>query len=815
MQYKQLKRLFFTFFCCLFSISLLAQEQAIIKGTIFTSDGKPAEGVSVQLQPSRLGGSTNERGEYQIPRVPYGTYKVSVSAVGLTSREVSVFVNKSEVYIPAISLQEDASQLKEVIIKGIGTNPYTRRVSDHVAKMPLSNLENSQVYTTITKETLKDQVVTNFNDALKNSSGLDKLWSSTGRAGDGAAYYSLRGFTTQPSLINGIAGVTNGDLDPANIEQIEVVKGPSGALYGGAIVNFGGLINVVTKRPVDTLGGEVSYTIGNFAQHRATLDLYGPVTKDRKLLARVNAAYHTQNSFQDRGFRRSLFVAPSLEYRANDRLTINLDIEHMNTEATNPLMIFLNRRRPLIATTPDELAFDYNRSYTSEDLTFRNPTTNLRGQALYKISDQWSSRTSISYSNRQTDGYGQYVMYLDADNEQTGMVANDTVLSRYVTRQDAKSELLNVQQNFNGDFSIGGLRNRVLLGLDYLRIANTNNNAPYILFDRVNSSFDDPQYNRINRQLVDDALAAANQDFRTVNYASNNVYSAYAADVINFTPALSLMLSLRVDHFESKGTINRLTDVTTGDYSQTALAPKVGVVYQLVPNQVSFFANYQNGFRNVAPVNQPLPDISGTFRPQQANQFEGGVKVDAFKNRLSLTASYYDIYVSNITRPETVIRNDTAYNITVQDGNQTSRGFEIDLTARPVDQLNIILGYSNNYSGMVRSALAVEGRRPVSAGPRQLFNYWVSYRFDDLLKGFGLGIGGNAASENIITNDARTGTFTLPGYMTHNASIFYDHRKFRITLKADNFTDEVYFKGWTTIEPQMPRSFLANLTYKF
>jgi iron complex outermembrane receptor protein len=784
-----------------------AQQVSLLKGKVLTSDGKAAEGVSVTLKGLKTGASTDEEGAYEIKDIPYGTYTLRAAALGLNTQEMLVTVDGLVTEVPSVILTENAATLNEVIINGLGSNPYTRKRSTFVSKLPLNNLENPQVYTTITKEILKDQIVTNFSDALKNSSGLDKLWTSTGRSGDGAAYYTLRGFSTQPSLVNGIASLTNGDLDPANIEQIEVIKGPSGTLFGGALVNFGGLINVVTKRPIDSVGGEVSYTVGSFDQHRVTADIYGPLSKNKKLLGRVNAAYHRQNSFQDVGFRKSFFIAPSLEFRANDRLTINVDAEIYHYKGTNPLSIFLNRARQLFATTPNELQFDYNRSYTSDDITVKTPTANFRGQVQYKISDKWTSRTSINYNRRKTDGYYQYVMYLAAD--------NDNILTRYITDQDALSQVINVQQNFNGDFKIGGLRNRIVVGLDFLRQVNDNNNSPYVAFDQLNTAIDDPNYYNYNKQLVDQRIAGNTQPY-TYTRAGTNIYSVYASDVVNLTDRFIAMLSLRADRFQGLGTTNKNTGVTDGKYMQTAFSPKFGLVYQVVKDQVSLFANYMNGFRNVAPANQPFADIPSTFKPQQANQFEGGVKLDVLDNRLSFTVSYYDISVKNITRTEQIERNDSLYNYTVQNGTQLSRGFELDLTARPIDGLNIVLGYSNNFSKLTKADINVNDRRPTGAGPRELLNYWVSYKFSQgYLNGFGVGFGGNSASKNIVTNDLRTGTFTLPAYTVLNASLFYDHKKFRIGLKADNLTDKLYFKGWSTLEPQTPRSFLANLTYKF
>lgn len=123
-------------------------------------------------------------------------------------------------------MTEKAHELNEIVVEA-GVNKFSNKESEYIARLPIKNLENPQVYSVIGKELMKEQIIVNFDDALKNSPGIDKLWSSTGRGGgDGAAYFSLRGFSVQPTMVNGMGGQTNGGLDPANIERIEVLKGP-------------------------------------------------------------------------------------------------------------------------------------------------------------------------------------------------------------------------------------------------------------------------------------------------------------------------------------------------------------------------------------------------------------------------------------------------------------------------------------------------------------------------------------------------------------------------------------------------------------
>ncbi|CAL1518436.1 Metal-pseudopaline receptor CntO [Chitinophaga sp. MM2321] len=785
-----------------------------IKGNITTSEGEAAAYVSVQIKRNSRGTVTDAKGDFTFRRVEPGQYTLLVSLIGYESTEETVMVTANQATTVKLHLQLSKTQLAEVTITG-GKNKLANKESDYIARLPIKNLENPQVYNVVGKELMKEQVVTSFDDALKNAPGVSRLWSSTGRPNDGAGYFSMRGFSVQPSMVNGIAGISNGGIDPADIERIETIKGPSGTLFGSSLISFGGLINIVTKKPYDVFGGEISYTGGGFGLNRITADLNTPLNEDKSVVLRTNAAYHYEGSFQDAGFKKSFFLAPSLSYKVNDRLSFLINTEFYNGESTNALMVFLNRSRQLIARTPEELGIDFNRSFTANDIAYKTPTMNLSGQATYKLSDKWVSQTNVSRGVRNSNGYYSYVMFLD-QGDATVQKPNDTLLSRFAYHQNSTTTATDIQQNFIGDFKIGQLRNRVVAGLDFLSIKTSNDNSPYLLFDMVNAvNTQDPRYAELNRPALDAKLAQTTAG-QTKNAVSNYTYSAYISDVLNITDELIAMASVRIDYFDNKGTINYLTRKTSGDYNQVSVSPKFGLVYQVVKNKVSLFANYMNGFRNTPPVTQPLPELEGTFKPQQANQLEGGVKLDAFKNRLSLSASYYNILVKDMTRAASIVKDGQTYNYTIQDGSQRSKGVEIDLVANPLPGLNVVAGYGYNDSKMVESDINVINRRPTTAGPEHLVNWWISYTANSgALHGLGAGFGGNYASDNMITNDLRTGVFTLPAYTVLNASIFYQVKAYRLALKLDNIADKVYYGGWTTVEKQLPRRLSANVTFKF
>ncbi|WP_276480353.1 TonB-dependent receptor [Paraflavitalea pollutisoli] len=797
------------FFCLLTLIHAVsyAQDGGILVGKVLSSDGQPAEGVTVILINTKHATVTTSYGQYKLANIAPGDYTVRASSVELKPVEKAVSITAGETVTLDFNLTENHAFLEEIVISGRKNKFYTKE-SQSIAKMPLRRLENPQVYSSIPKNLLREQMVIDFGSALRNAPGLYKIQGSRAINSDGASSYSLRGFRTEAAFVDGVPGQTNGDYDPASIERIEVMKGPSGTLYGGAVTSFGGLINIVTKKPLDTLGGEVSYTTGSFNLNRVNADIYGPLNKEKTVLFRLNAAYHHQLSWQDAGFRKTIFLAPSLELRATEKLRINLNADFYNAEATSPASLFLNRTRQYVAHEPEELKFDWKRSYTSNDLTMKTPTVNVRAVATYQFAPNWTAQTIVSSNTRKSEGYYQY---------QFIRKATDDSLERNVSLQNTINTAIDIQQNFTGDFRVLGIRNRLVVGLDYVRYKINNDNSPYIVVDFVNGTLNnDPNYVKISKYQVDQKLAASTLA-PTRNHTSTYIYSAYASDVVNITNNLMAMLSLRVDRFDSKGTINHATNalVANSNYAQTAVSPKFGLVYEVLKKQVSLFANYMNGFANVAPVTQPIPEVSGTFKPQKANQKEAGVKLELFNNALNVTASVYDIKVENVTRPDVYKLNGTDYNITVQDGTQTSRGFEIEVNANPVDGWNINAGYAHNDSKFTKTTAALQDRRPPAAGPADLANLWTSYTFiKGKLKGWGIGAGGTYTGDHMTGNSAITGVFTFPAYTLVNASVFYETRRYRLGLKVDNITDERYFVGQGVVTAQMGRCVMANVAVK-
>lgn len=786
-----------------------AQAPGEISGRVLTADGQAAPSVAVTLKGTDYGAHTNVEGEFEIKHILPGSYTLAISFVGLETKELFVQVSPGETtHIDPVFLNEDAKTLNEITISASKTNPFQENKSQYVSKLSLQRLENAQVYSTITNELLAQQLVFSVDDAVRNAPGLQKMWEATGRGGDGGAYYNSRGFILQSQLRNGVAGNVTSRIDAANIESIEVIKGPSATLFGSTLTSYGGLINRVTKKPFESFGGELTYSTGSYGFNRISADVNTPLDKSKDMLFRLNTAYQYEGSWQDNGFEKGYVISPSLRYALNDRLTFSFDAElYSGSNTGKPFIFFYFPASSLGASRADELGIDYNRSYSANDIFQESKSNNFFVQANYTISEAWTSQTNFTSSYSFSDGSLPYY-YLVPNSIVTGD-ANATG-SDYLTRavqatSNSEITVKEFQQNFIGDFTIGSLRNRIVIGLN-LFAENSNQLFYGTDFDVIAKNGVIPNYGKFNRDKLDSALQNGTTWTWPYRYKSNT-FSAYVSDVINLTDNLLLSAALRIDHFDNKGSFNQTTGEYTGDYAQAALSPKFGLVYQPLNQVVALFANYQNGFTNINGT-----DFEGkTFKPEQANQVEAGVKIDAFGGKLSGTLSYYDITVRDIVRP--YFENP---NFSIQDGTQRSRGVEFELITNPLPGFNVVAGMSYNESEYLKSDEDVQGRRPATAMSPLASNLWISYTLSrGKLQGLGAGVGGNYASDNKILNSNYYGEFSLPEYTLVNATIFYDQPKFRIGLKADNLTNKQYWIGYTTMNPQKPRSIVGSVSFKF
>ncbi|WP_162946650.1 TonB-dependent receptor [Chitinophaga barathri] len=751
-----------------------------ISGKITTSDGQPAASVAVEVEGLRKNAISNDKGNFLIKNVPSGVRRIRISLLGYETVIREVTVENDMTVNVSIQLEVSQTQLKEVTVTD-QRNRIADKHSAYVSRMDLKNLENPQSYSVATKELLLEKNVQDYQTAVRSIPGIALSTESY----QGISEVLMRGFTATPYIRNGIYFMNLIATDVQNIERLEAIKGPSGTLYGSQGISYGGLINKVTKKPLKRHMGEAGLSIGSFGLSRLTADFNTPLNEDQTALLRVNAGASRQGSFQDNGYNRSLMLAPSLSYQVNDRFEILVDVELSSVN------------RPALTSYPvysafaagfdryDKVPLDYFKTYGTNRADYPPSTTyNIFGQLNYKLGRNWTLSTNIAYADFNFNS-GTIGLTLGAP--------DTLVRDLYDFYWEYNS--IDIQPNLTGEFMIGSVKNKVLAGLDYQHIKTVATGYFLGPLDKFNYKDSYP--------LFPVKAIRASQAYSDTYYEADfkqDAYAAYISDVISFNDRLNILLSLRYDHYKDGGYQYRGAPAGSPGPDEGAFAPKVGITYQVLKDKMTVFANYMQGIKYVAP------DITGNvFKPERANQMEGGVKIDLVNGKLSSTISYYDIQVKDKVRPSPANPN-----ISVQDGTQESKGVDVDIIASPAAGLNIVAGYGYNSSKFKKDAAGKEGKRPFGT-PLNSGNIWVSYTLQQsAARGLGIGAGAVYSDEYFATDD---NNLVIPGFTVFNANLFYNQPRYRLALSMDNITDKRYWNIYGT--PQMPRRVTGTVTFRF
>lgn len=798
--YKNLLRLFLLVIVIFQGVRSLQAQQRFgkVAGRITTSDGKALPFASVLLRDTKFGTMARDNGTFNFD-APAGSYSVIVTYAGYVTLEKKIRVTAGQTLETGdLAISSRANELREVVVADIQKNKYARKNTGAVAKMPLADLENAQSYSVVNKEFMQEIIATDFNSAIVSVPGA----VVNNGVNDSGNDITLRGFVTNANFRNGLVVNPRTQTDIFNVERVEILKGPSATLYGGLMSTFGGAVNTVTKRPFESFRGEVNYITGSWGQNRIQADVNTPLNADRTALLRINAAGFTQNSFQDAGYNKGAALAVSMAFKTSDKTTVRFDADYYAPNKT--LNAYVRNSNILTVKDLSQLNNIHSRTFTSNDIGSKRSMMNAMVEIEHKISDQWTSRTSYQHSE-------------SGEKSSTFLVLsykNDTTVSRGIRPFDTY-ELTsdNIQQNFIGDFKIGNMRNRLVAGVDYLyrktyyQYGNFRTDAGgrsvFMAYDEVKLNESSP-WAAVSRTEI----LKKDNEYRISTVGQSDInfnFSAYASDVLNITDWMIASAALRIDRYEVKRSLTNGVK-QANNYVQTQFAPKFGLVIQPIKDQLAFFANYSNGFTNNAPGLISATGETKRWEPTQANQMEVGVKTDLFEGRLSSTVSYYDIRVSNIlnTLPDGTVE---------QNGDQRSKGVEIEIIANPFRGFNVITGYgynNNHYTSYIAGKVDYTGNR-VSWIPKNIFNIWASYKvMDGAAKGIGLGAGVNYSDDAYL--DAANKVKT-PAYTLVSASVFYDQPKYRIGLKVNNLNNSRYWNYYGV--PQNPRQFLASISYKF
>lgn len=660
----------------------------------------------------------------------------------------------------------NGQRLKEVEVKRQKPRYQISRSSSATrTEQPL--LLSPQSIQVMSTEALADRQAFTLNEIAGTFTGM--------KANNGNGSFNMRGFTAySPSdasflLYNGLRGnLFLWSQQPLlyNIEAVELLRGPSGALFSEGAP--GGVINFITKKPLAESAARIELSLGSWNFRRAALDLGGPLTRNKKLLYRANIGYDRGESFRNDQDKENIFLAPSLTYVFDENTDLNLEINYARQKAVQQY-----DNGTFIKTNPDG-SFDFN--YYPARLTVQSPSDYGRtsnSSATLSFNHRFNEKLKLTVVQRAVRNVLDYT-----DHIPQGPIRNDSISRGY---QDWETDRFSLQTTAYANYNLktGLLRHEFVFGADYNRYGWTQNDYLYKASTRI--SIFNPDYR--NDPPAADAEVLESDDNKRIT----NLGGAYIQDQISFGKRLRALLSLRYDNYDAKETPLSARDGKQGDALHAAgWIPRLGLVYLPAAN-LSIYGTFLRSF-NPQTSNNAL--AGGPFPTRTATQYELGSKAELLKGQLSAVFSAYQIDYANILTAAPTPEN--SHRQAAIDGTR-SRGLEFSLGGS-IQQFNIIAGYAfNEHVLRSSSAYGQKGDRFANA-PKHMANLWLKYNVaGNAMKGLGIAGGVRYVGDQVglIGNQ----NFIFPEYTVFDAAINYQHKRYNIQLNAYNLGDKHYFTG--------------------
>jgi iron complex outermembrane receptor protein len=652
--------------------------------------------------------------------------------------------------------EDDAIQVVVTGEQDEGYNPSNATTATRT-DTPLRDIPQS--ITVVPRQVLEDRNVQNLTQAVETVPGVVENFNYLGSPSGGRL---VRGFPAFGSIRNGFRESPQANAIPpiATIEQVEVLRGPSSVVIGA--VEPGGIINYVTRQPLNEPSYTLGFEAGNFELYQPSIDLTGPLTADGDVLYRFIAAYENRGSYQEFANSETTSIAPSISFNLGDRTDINLYYEYSRYSA-NPAQSVV----PLLSdgSLPPRSLFPSYPSLSSVDFYDHRAGYTL----THRFDENWQIRNNFAFTDTNNERREIYPVSL----------TDDRSLNLATFNGDINDQNYFAGIDLLGRFETGSISHRLLVGFDFnyftSRYISAGNYDPTVLppLDLRN-----PDY---------DAVTERPEVFPDGTFVEDRAsYGVYLQDQIEFNDNLILLIGGRYDWTSDESGLITPDDIrNVSSQSNGAFSPRVGLVYQPSEN-VSLYASYSRSFNPAIgrnPDNRP-------FEPTRGTQYEAGVKADFLDGRLSTTLAAYNLTRTNVLTPDP----DPALaqqGFQVQVGEQRSRGVELDVTGEILPGWNIIASYALTDTEVTadNSSPSNEGNRFANV-PQHQASLWTTYeiqRGDLQGLGFGLGLFYVGERQGNLAN-----SFQVSDYLRTDAAIYYRRNRFSTAINIRNLFDIAY-----------------------
>ena len=765
-------------------------QSTLLRGVIVArATGQPIANATVTVEGSTAATKTNGLGRFELSR-PSQSAAIIARAAGFL-----------DLRVPITASQEP------LVIELERTPNFLENVQVTATKSALRAGDVAAPTLTIDRETLERRGDQRLTEAVEHVPGAlittelglfeSVLFRGMPRVGNE--------FTNTLLLIDGVPQTNSGNearvvaLPINDASSIEIVRGPNSALYGRTAI--GGAINVLTADPTAQPELKIDLTAGQFGTAKAVVSGSGPI--------RSWGGYYV-----------SLGKERSGGYWKNK---VDADFDMGNTAFFGKLA-FAPDARGAGSVSFDRVSSD-NSTPTNEpviggvllhelDPAFERFTSfNMPGPNYH----QGETRLTFNYNRQLTDwarivetfGYRAVQLKFIEDGDFIGEpydLARQTV-TMYPFSQQADEDIYFQEARLELSASAGAMRHRISVGGSYER-NNGKLAADFIYTDEDLFGF--PEISYVNPVIPDRSLWQHDEASRIYNLGITGLFGQY---IVEPRPRVAVTLAGRYDRLALDATRGA---GTKAEDTFDAFSPKLGATFKLVETTTDALSVYGAYSQAFLPPRRPsglLPaDVPLNLKPEDIENYEGGLKGSLLSGRVSLEASYFSMTDDGVV----LRRRQGPFFLDTNAGQRRFKGFETGVGWLASPQVSTYLNasfYRNRFGEFVIESAGgntvLTGNRLVLA-PDTVINWGANIRpMPSLDLTFDVKHVGETVGDD-------SNTFLIDGYTLVDAAVTWRRGLFRVTLSGRNlFNMEFYFDGNSeSADPGPPRQILLSTTVR-
>ncbi|WP_203343104.1 TonB-dependent receptor [Vibrio diabolicus] len=589
----------------------------------------------------------------------------------LTLTPLAVAIGSSLVAPSAVASEETnstSSATETIQVFGHQYEGYAEHMPQSGTKTDVEWLDVPQAVSVVTKTEMQDRGAVRLVDALDGVAGVNNTLGEGSRD-----QFMIRGFDSLNDMYrDGLRddGTLQSYRSLANVERVEIVKGPAGALYGRG--SAGGIINLVTKRANGENFTHVNGSVGSNNQYVGQVDSSMAFTD--KVNGRINLEYRQADSYVDHVDSNDFFIAPTIRVLPADGHTIDIDVEYAHQELVPYRGVPSKNGKPV--DSPVSTYFGGTNDYQESD------SLRIAVDYEWRLNDQWvwNNRAAFNHIELEQKGTRQGKV---TGNEVSQTVNNFGYDPRTTTT--LQSEL--VWETRDNQLMVGADFNQIDIDLT---LASDKTLPPQNIYDPVVGSTPDP-------------------GFKPFRDNTTTTTGLYVQDVYTWGD-LSLIGNVRYDSMELE---QQKAGSDKEKLDDDKVSYRAGLVYRI---------NYDTSVYASLARSWQLPYAGIYINPKLAEFFhtdlkEVGAKAYLLDNALMLNAALFQI---DQEQPQTNVDGDVIDKIEVR-----HQGIELEARGQITKQWDISVGYS-----YLDAEDKATGKKPNDVSDH-LFSLWSTYQLDD------------------------------------------------------------------------------------